>query len=140
MFSVGDKLLVFLEGGLLNERKTHSEETQLVNDDDKIEKKNHDVVLIFFLSIYFIFGPNAPEINLLFSVPKVLDTPNKGACGVNPTSVDFSHNLHRDCELGGVVSANGNKQQISCDPDVLMGVNLCYDGLLRLKLFEYKFY
>jgi len=81
-----------------------------------------------------------PEINLLFSPPKVLDTQNKGICGVNPTSVDFSHNLNRDCELGGVGSVNGKKQQISCDPDVLKGVNLCYDGLLRQKLFEYKFY
>lgn len=56
---------------------------------------------------------------------------------MNPTSVD---NLDWDCELRGVGSVNGKKQQISCDPDVLMGVNLCYDGLLRLKLFEYKFY
>lgn len=141
VFSVGDKLLVFLEGGLLNERKTHSEETQLVIQQRQNWKKiKHDLVLYVFHSIYYRFGPNAPEINLLFSLPKVLDAPNKGACGVNPTSVDFSHNLHWDCELGGVVSANGKKQQISCDPDVLKGVNLCYDGLLRLKLFEYKFY
>lgn len=56
---------------------------------------------------------------------------------MNPTSVD---NLDWDCELRGVGSVSGKKQQISCDPDVLMGVNLCYDGLLRLKLFEYKFY
>lgn len=92
VFSVRDKLLVFLEGGLLNERKTHSEETQLVIQQRQNWKKiKHDLVLYVFHSIYYRFGPNAPEINLLFSLPKVLDAPNKGACGVNPTSVDFSH-------------------------------------------------
>lgn len=29
---------------------------------------------------------------------------------------------------------------ILCDLDVFMGVNFFYDGLLWLKLFEYKFY
>ena len=138
MFSVGDKLLVFLEGGLLNERKAHSERTQLVMKKKKI--KNHVIGDSFILSFIEDSGQKPPEMNLSFSPPKALDTPNKGTYGVNPTSVDFSYNLDRDGELRGVGSVNGKKQQISCDPDVLMGVNLCYDGLLRLKLFEYKFY
>ena len=100
------------------------------------------MLLVTQFSFSFIedSGQKPPEMNLSFSPPKALDTPNKGTCGVNPTSVDFSYNLDRDGELRGVGSVNGKKQQISCDPDVLMGVNLCYDGLLRLKLFEYKFY
>lgn len=100
------------------------------------------MLLVTHFSFSFIedSGQKPPEMNLSFSPPKALDTPNKGTCGVNPTSVDFSYNLDRDGELRGVGSVNGKKQQISCDPDVLMGVNLCYDGLLRLKLLEYKFY
>ena len=99
--------------------------------------KNHVIGDSFFLLIYWRRGPKNPLKSICyFRRPRSLIPQNKGTCGVDPASVDFSHNL----ELGGVGSVNGKKQKILCDPDVLMGVNLCYDGLLRLKLFEYKFY
>lgn len=132
---MGDKLLVFLEGGLLNERKAHSEWTQLV-----ILKKLKKIMLLVTRFPFYLLetrGKNPLKSICYFRRPRSSILQNKGTCGVNPTSVD---NLDQDCELGGVGSVNGKKQQISCNPDVLMGVNLCYDGLLRLKLFEYKFY
>lgn len=101
------------------------------------------VLPVLFWNDFLCAGASdAIDTNLLFSSPQVLDTPNKSTRGINPHFRRSLAIIFTVIASTGECEAPMEGKPISCDqfPDVLIGVNLFYDGLLRQKLFEYNFY
>lgn len=80
------------------------------------------------------------DTNLLFSPPRS-STPQTKTIAVSILiSADLAQSSSPRLLALGSLERLWKGTLISCDPDVLKGVNLSYGGLLRTKLFEYNFY